>query len=305
MADPRTSHVLPGYTVLGQIGVGGTATVHRARHDASGTDVAIKVLTAPPADERAQKQFSRETSALAALGWHPNVVVLHEVGTTGRGHPFIAMELLAGGSLDGRVPLPHDAATALAVSVAGALDAAHSQGVLHRDVKPANILLDAAGMPKLADFGISGIVDATHTSGMGMTLNHVAPEVVDGGTATVRSDVYSLASTLYELLAGEPPFTVPQSAALVTLLLKILDSPAPDLRDHGVPADLAAVVADGLAKDPAQRPASARDLGRRLQLVQSAHRWATTPMALPSRSASAPGPTDPGTLPMDALPDIR
>ncbi|CAN5503768.1 hypothetical protein BH23ACT9_BH23ACT9_18080 [soil metagenome] len=315
--------VIPGYGPLAQIGAGGSAVVYRAEQEGLARQVALKVLAAPSLDAKTDKRFSRESRALGSLGWHPNIVVLYDVGTTPAGAPYIAMEHLSGGSLADLGPMDPPDVTSIGIKIAGALHCAHEAGVLHRDVKPANILRSPLGEPKLADFGISGLVDATHTTGGGMTLDHVAPEVVDGRQASVSSDVYSLASTLYELATGRSPFAGAAPEAMVALLLRILDAPVPDCRHLGIPDALATVLEQGLSKDPAARPDAAA-FGRTLQQVQRRHAWAHTDLPLPPgdggtrapappastapqpRSPHAPPPPAAGhTIPMDQVRDPR
>ncbi|HUG86666.1 MAG TPA: serine/threonine-protein kinase [Euzebya sp.] len=299
-------HAIPGYGDLERIGAGASATVYRARQDGLGREVALKVLVTPTMDAKTGKRFARELQALGALGWHPNIVVLFDAGTSPSGAPYIAMEHLPGGSLADQIPLPARQVTRIGVKIAGALHCAHAAGVLHRDVKPANILLDQLGEVKLADFGISGRVDATQTTGGGMTLAHVAPEVVDGGIARVRSDVYSLASTMFELLSGRAPFVGEDPAAMAPLLMRILDSPVPDLRPAGVPPPLAAALEAAMVKDPDQRPRSAAVFGHLLQAVEHQLGWPVTELPLPPdratpASTGGAGPVDGGagdTIPM-------
>ena len=284
-------HEIPGYSQLEPIGSGGTATVYRATQESIGREVAIKVLAAPALDARTEKRFTRESQALGALGWHPNIGVLFDAGQTPRGVPYIAMEYLGGGALGGDSPMTAAETASVGIRIAGALHCAHEAGVLHRDVKPANILRSVFGEVKLADFGISGLVDATHTTGGGMTLAHVSPEVVEGGTATVASDVYSLASTLFELLAGHAPFVEGDAAEQpIAMLLRIIDAPAPDLRTRGVPDQLVRVIEQGLAKDPAARP-TAESFGRMLVDVEQALGWSTTTLPIATPRTGPPPPT--------------
>lgn len=281
-----TVHEIPGYSGLQPIGSGATATVYKARQEAIGREVAIKVLAAPTLDAKSQKRFTRESQALGALGWHPNIVVLFDAGQTPDGVPYIAMEYLGGGTLADVERVGPAEATTVGVKIAGALHCAHEAGVLHRDVKPANILRSVFGEAKLADFGISGLVDATHTTGGGMTLAHVAPEVVDGRAATIKSDVYSLASSLFDLTTGQPPFAADRQEEMVALLLRILDDPVPNCRPLGVPAPLADALEAGLAKSPDDRP-DAREFGQLLIAVERAMGWPLT--VLPVPGAETPG----------------
>lgn len=291
---------IPGFGGLVRIGAGGTATVYRAHQEAIGRDVALKVMTGNAVDARTSKRFSREASALGTLGWHPNIVVLFDAGVTDDGVAYIAMEYLPGGSLWGRRMTPREA-TRTGIFMAGALHCAHQAGVLHRDVKPANILLDPLGQPKLADFGISGLVDATHTTGGGMTLAHMPPELADGQQADVRSDVYSLASTLFELLTGEAPFVRDNPEGMAPLLLAIMEKPVPDLRPWGVPNPLADVIERAMAKSREDRYQTAAQLGRALQAVEQSEGWPPTPLPLPADST----PPIPPQAPEDGRDDTR
>lgn len=297
-------HEIPGYDGLDRIGSGGTATVYRATQHAIGREVALKVMTGHALDARTAKRFSREARALGTLGWHPNIVVLFDAGVTDDGVAYIAMEYVPGGSLGGRRYTPEQACE-IGVRIAGALHCAHQAGVLHRDVKPDNLLRDPLGQVKLADFGISGLVDATNTTGGGMTLAHMPPELADGQHADVRSDVYSLASTLFELMTGEAPFTSIAPEGMAPLLIAIATRPVPDLRPWGVPNSLAEAVETAMAKDRDARPASAAAFGRLLQEVQRGEGWPVTDLPLPADEPVSPPPAGPGsgdTIPTSELP---
>ncbi|MEE8601072.1 serine/threonine-protein kinase [Euzebya tangerina] len=290
-------HQIPGYDGLRRIGSGGTATVYRAVQQPIGREVALKVMMGNAVDARTTKRFSREARALGTLGWHPNIVVLFDAAVTdaaATGTPvaYIAMEYVAGGCLGNRGQVTPEEVTSIGIRIAGALHCAHRAGVVHRDVKPANILIDVLGQVKLADFGISGLIDATYTTGGGMTLGHVPPEVVDGGTADARSDVYSLASTLFALLAGQAPFQTENPEAIGLMMLAIMDQPPPDLRASGVPDALAMAIEAGLAKLPADRPQTAAAFGEMLQDVERAQGWPHTPLPLPGVEQSATPPED-------------
>jgi serine/threonine protein kinase len=175
------------------------------------------------------------------------------------------MEHMAGGTLADRVaaegPLPWAEALRVGIRLAEALDAAHAAGVLHRDVKPQNILVSGYGDVKLGDFGISGLVESEAVTvqfgRLPGTLEHAAPEVLAGDRASVASDVYSLASTLYALLTGMPAFRRPTDEMLVQVIQRVIFEEPPDLRPFGVPAVVAATIERGMAKDPAERPATA------------------------------------------------
>ncbi|MBL8777363.1 MAG: serine/threonine protein kinase [Acidimicrobiales bacterium] len=265
---------IPGYGEFDEIARGGFGVVYRAQDVELGRVVAVKVLSRVDLDEVALQRFDRERRAMGALSWHPHIVVVHDSGRTVEGEPYLAMEYLEGGSLaddlSARGALAWDEAVARVIEVAGALQVAHDAGLLHRDLKPANIMRGPYGEAKLTDFGIVGTEDAGHTAtGMvSFTLGHAAPEVLQGERATVRSDVYSLASTLYELVAGRAPFLRAGEESMVPALMRTINEPPPDLERSEVPPALAAALGHAMAKDPADRPADAAALGRLLQRVQ-------------------------------------
>lgn len=184
--------------------------MYRARQSAFDRDVAIKVMSVSD-DDAAAERFAVECSAIGALSGHPNIVTVYETGTTDDGLPYIVMELLPGGSLGDRLhargPLDWKEVASLGVKLGGALESAHRAGVLHRDVKPENVLLSRFGDAKLADFGMACFRLADDEADTRVTtLAHAAPEVVAGGRATPSADIYSLASTLHTLLSGRAPF---------------------------------------------------------------------------------------------------
>src|SRR5690606_39135265 len=147
------------------------------------------------------------------LAGHPNIVTVYTWGKSGAGYPYIVMEYMPGGSLADRMvaegPLSWQEAVDIGVKVAGALETAHRAGILHRDVKPENVLLSAFGEAALGDFGIARITGGTETATGGITgsLSHVSPEVLEGNKPNATSDVYSLASTIYALIQGRAAFT--------------------------------------------------------------------------------------------------
>ncbi|HEX3394159.1 MAG TPA: serine/threonine-protein kinase, partial [Acidimicrobiales bacterium] len=235
-------------------------------------DVAIKVITVPN-DAQVLERFTRECTAIGALSGHPNIVTVYETGTTEDGLPYIVMELLAGGSLRDRLvadgPLDWPRVASMGVKIAGALESAHSAGVVHGDVKPENVLLSRFGDVKLSDFG-SALIGHPGAEGPGAvaTLAHAAPETLAGRTPTPRSDLYALASTLHSLLSGRPPFLGAHDRDWVRVAADIASAPPPDLRSLGVPADLCTVLEGALAKDPNDRPTDAAQFGRQLQAVE-------------------------------------
>ena len=199
------------YRLVRRIGVGGMGEVWEADDTVLGRRVALKVLVQELADDaRATSRFVREARATAKLT-HPNVTRVYDFGRDG-GLPYLVMELLEGETLADRLaggPLPPAEAARICAAVADALDAAHRRGIIHRDIKPGNVLLTPAGEVKVMDFGIAAAADETHsTTGSGLygTAAYVSPERAAGQAATPAADIYSLGAVLYELLTGRPPF---------------------------------------------------------------------------------------------------
>jgi tRNA A-37 threonylcarbamoyl transferase component Bud32 len=270
---PSVAPRIDGYADLVEIGRGGFGVVYRARQVELHRWVAVKVLTGA-VDDQAVRRFERERSALGALSGHPAIVTVHGSGRTADGLPYLAMELLSGGSLADRVRRDGRLAVATAVDllvqVCGAVESAHLAGLLHRDIKPENVLVDHRGRATLVDFGMATGVTGVTTSlaGVTATVGHAAPEVLVGEPASVRSDVYALGSTLFAVLAGHAAFVRPSDETILAVLARIGVDPVPDLRALGIPADVAAVVEQAMAKDPVARPASAAALGEALRATQ-------------------------------------
>lgn len=272
---------IPGYEGAVEIARGSYGIVYRARHVNRGETVAIKFLYGS-AGEQAGRRFERERRAMVALSGHPHVVAVHDWGFTVSGQPYLVMDYMAGGSLADRLahgPLPWVQATEMGVKLAGALEAVHRAGVLHRDLKPANLLLSADGEPHLGDFGIARI-EGSHsaTAAVMATVAHAAPEILGGRPASVASDVYGLASTVFALLSGRSPFDRPGDEGLGPLVTRIATEPVPDLRPAGVPEALCRAIEGAMAKDPADRPASAAAFGQALQAAQPPAGKAVTQM---------------------------
>ena len=262
--------LIPGFSDLTEIGRGASGVVYRARQDRLDRAVASKVLDVAPDDREARRRFEREMEITVRLGAHPSIVQVFDAGQTRDGRPYLAMELYERGSVADRVArhgtLTPAEAVALGAPVANALAAADAAGILHRDVKPQNILLSAFG-PALADFGIARTVtqlDRTDSLDH-FTPWHAAPEVLASQPPTERSDVYSLASTIFTLVSGRPPFAGPSGESLLTFERRVLTAPVPRLPDGEGTADLQAVLDLALARDPADRTASAATLAAALR----------------------------------------
>lgn len=256
-----------GYEIFESLGEGGAATVYRAKRTALGRDVAIKVIHRRLTAERDRRRFRREVDAMVRLSEHPNVVTLYDADTLGDGRPYLVMELCPDGSLADRVrrdgPLPAHQVREIGIQVADAVAAAHDHHVLHRDIKPGNLLLTRFGRVALADFGIAALPTPGQELSvtLSMTPVYAPPEVLEGGEPSVTGDIYSLGATLYALLAGRAPFA-PQrdlpAVAMIAHLLRVQHTPVPDI--PGAPPGLMAVLRAALRTDPAERYKTAAQL---------------------------------------------
>jgi len=289
---------LPGYRCRRLIAQGGMGRVYLARQEALDREVALKLVRPElAADREIADRFLREARVLARLR-HPGVVAVHDAGEAG-GKLYIATEYVAGGDLAARIEregaLPEREVLRIGIAVAEALEALHGVGLVHRDVKPENLLLDesdgAEPVPKLADLGLARAAtgeDRVTVTGAAMgTPAYMAPEQAEGAAEVdARVDVYALGATLFTLATGSPPFTGSTPWAVVGQLLTV---PAPDLRERRPTASpaLAALLADCLAKDPQRRPASAAELARRLRAVESGE--ADAALAASAPSTGGPG----------------
>lgn len=276
-----------GFTDAVEVGRGGFGVVFRAVQTALNRTVAVKLLHTD-LDTVSRERFFREGRAMGGLSGHPNVVDVLQVGVTHSGRPYIVMPFQSLDSLAARVrregPLDWAEATRLGVRLSGALESAHRVGTLHRDVKPANILLSDYGEAQLTDFGIARIEGGFETATGAFTgsLSYTAPEVLGGHPPTPASDIYGLGAALFSIIAGRAAFERREGEEIIAQFLRITGQPIPDLRGHGVPDELCAVLERAMAKDPAQRPASAEALGRELQEVQRAAGQPVAEMALPA-----------------------
>jgi non-specific serine/threonine protein kinase len=296
-----------GFDDAYEIGRGGFGIVYRCTQVDLDRTVAIKVLTAELDANR--ERFLREQRAMGRLTGHPNIVGVLQVGETGSGYPYLVMQYHRQGSLEARIRrlglLPLDEVLRLGVKMAGALDTAHRLGILHRDVKPANILLTDYGEPALSDFGIAHIAGGFKTATGIFTGSpaFTAPEILSGDPPSRASDVYGLGATLFAALTGHAAFERRSGEQMVAQFLRIASESAPDLRDSGVPDDAASVIENAMARDPQDRP-SAAGLGEDLQRMQSQRGFPVDDMATrtarPAPSSASPGPRRRlGNLPLE------
>ncbi|NBM20759.1 serine/threonine-protein kinase, partial [Streptomyces sp. GC420] len=203
---------LPGYEIDGVLGRGGFATVYRARQLAVGREVALKVDSRVLSTPRDRQRFLREVTAAGQLSEHPHVVSVYDAGVLADGRPYMVLELCPGGSLGDRLrrqgPRPPREARDIGVNIADALAAAHAAGVLHRDIKPGNIMVNRYGGVALADFGLAAMPrpgQELSVTREALTPAYAPPEAFRMTEPAPAGDVYSLAATVYALLRGRPP----------------------------------------------------------------------------------------------------
>ncbi|MGW5147482.1 protein kinase domain-containing protein [Rhodococcus koreensis] len=271
--SPAAELASTGFDDAEEIGRGGFGVVYRCTQKDLDRTVAVKVLTVE-LDEENRARFFREQRAMGRLTGHPNIVNILQVGTTGGGLPYIVMPYHPQDSLETRVrkdgPLALDQVLRLGVKMAGAVETAHRLGILHRDVKPANILLTGYGEPELADFGIAHISGGFETATGAVTGSpaYTAPEVLGGEPPSPAADVYGLGATLFSTLTGHAAFERRSGEQVVAQFLRITTQEVPDLREHGIPDDVSAVIARAMSREPHQRPASAAAFGEELRRIQ-------------------------------------
>jgi serine/threonine protein kinase/tetratricopeptide (TPR) repeat protein len=264
---------LGNYQILDEIGRGGMGVIYRARQRHSRRIVALKRILAYEADSRETLiRFRREALAAASLD-NPNILPIYEVGEDEDGLPFFSMKFAAGGSLRDVAPALRSEpvrSVALMAKVARAVEYAHAQGILHRDLKPGNILLDGRGEPLVSDFGLAKWLDTagdlTHTLTIFGTPGYVAPEQAGGSTRSLgpSTDVYSLGAIFFDLLTGRPPFVGDNVLAVIQ---QAAEKPAPKLRSlaPALDRDLEIICAKCLEREPNARYCSAGDLAEDLE----------------------------------------
>ena len=271
--DPLVGAILDGrYRVDTPIATGGMSTVYRGLDVRLDRPVALKVMDSRYAgDQQFLTRFQREARAVARLK-DPGLVAVYDQGFDGR-HPFLVMELVEGGTLREllreRGPMPPHAVAAVLTPVLGGLAAAHRAGLVHRDVKPENVLISDDGEVKIADFGlVRAVAEAkiTSTSVILGTAAYLSPEQVGTGDAGPRSDVYAVGILAYELLTGATPFTG-DNALSVAYQRMDNDVPPPSAAISGVPARFDELVARATARNPADRFADAQDMAAELDDV--------------------------------------
>jgi serine/threonine-protein kinase len=272
--NPRQAgRVLGGrYELIREIARGGMAIVWEAKDALLDRHVALKLLTPQLGDDlEFLERFRREARAAAKLS-HPNIVPIFDVGEDAETHtPFIVMELVEGGNLKDRIraaaPLSNDEVRSIGVALASTLEYAHRRGIIHRDVKPQNVLLGDDGRPRLTDFGIAQAMSSTGLTRTGAVMgsvHYLAPELVRGRQALPQSDVYALGAVLYEMATGRVPFEGETDLAIAVAHVEETPAAPRALNAHLAP-DLERSILRALAKSPEQRFLSATELASELR----------------------------------------
>ncbi|NNG35974.1 serine/threonine-protein kinase [Nakamurella aerolata] len=282
---------LPGYTVSKLLGSGGFADVYLYEQQLPRRSVAVKVLLPGAADAELLAQFDAEANLMAALSTHPAIVTIHQAGISRDGRPYLVMEHCSRPNLAARYRSERlGAAEVLRVGIrlAGAVETAHRAGILHRDIKPANVLTTDFGHPVLSDFGIS--VQSASVRGpagrpsgesgsVGMSIPWSAPEVFTEHGGDERADIYSLAATLYTVLASRSPFDRPGGPnTSADLMNRIRTAPLPPIGRDDIPDALERVITRGMDRNRGARFATALDFARALQQVEASLRLSPTPI---------------------------
>jgi serine/threonine-protein kinase len=311
--DSLVGQQIGQYEILEKIGQGGMAEVYKGRHPILHRHVAIKVL-GRHLDVNAQvtARFQREAQAVAALR-HPNVVQIYDFGRYEGGY-YMVMEYVEGTDLRGEIDRRRREGEAftpqevidVAEQLDSALDYAHAEGVIHRDVKPGNVLLNTRGEAILGDFGLAMLrnrlsqITVGHAFG---TPEYIAPEqAMESSAATPRSDIYSLGGILYEMITGELPF---EADSAISLALKHINEEPPPLRDFvpALPPAVETVVLKALAKEPAQRYHSAAALVVALKQAWSDEEVEETLVVTRERNHATPPPASPTPPPASVPPE--
>jgi serine/threonine protein kinase len=272
--DSRVGSTFGKYKITGVLGKGGMGEVYEAYDNEIGRSVALKIIKSQYAnDRRFRMRFERESHAAATLQ-EPHVIPIHGIGEID-GSLFIDMRLVRGTDLQSlleKEPLDPSRAVAVTTQIAAALDAAHAEGLIHRDIKPQNIIVTPADFAYLVDFGIAEVMGDTRLTATGVQIGswaYMAPERFTGNEITTAVDVYALACVLYESLTGRLPFPADSQEAVIAAHLAS-PPPRPSVTNPKVPPSYDDVIARGMAKEPDDRYGSAGALARAANRAQLA-----------------------------------
>lgn len=281
-STPPSPPALPGFDYLDTLGSGGFADVYLYEQHLPRRRVAVKVLSGGALDTEATLRFRDEANVMAQLSSHPSILTVFQAGIAQSGEAYLVMEYCAlpnYGTRFRRETISLEEALSVGVQIAGAVETAHRAGILHRDIKPANILVTDFNRPALADFGIAAVLGSSVAIDA-YSVPWAAPESFgEGGVLRATSDVYSLAATIYTLLAGRAPFELTGGDnSPEAMIQRMRTTPAPPTGRADVAPDLEAELATALSPSPAARHTSALSFGRALQQLQRVRGLAVTTM---------------------------
>ncbi len=280
---PSQPPVLPGFSHVNVLGSGGFADVFLYEQNMPRRQVAVKVMLSEVVNDQVRQMFQAEANLMAQLSTHPSILTVYQASVSADGRPYLVMELcsssLSARYRASRIPVPE--VLRIAVKIGSAVETAHRAGVLHRDIKPSNILLTAYGHPVLSDFGIAATLSEMEgKESVGMSVPWSAPEVLmDETPGSVRSEVWSLAATVYSLLAGRSPFEIPAGPNTSTELMARINRAKPQpIGRSDVPASLERLLIGAMVRKSENRPGSVLELVHGFQTVETELGLAQTPI---------------------------
>lgn len=293
---PAIAPVLPGFTYVRPLGTGGFADVFLFEQDMPRRAVAVKVMLDDVVDEQVLRMFNAEADVMARLSAHPSILTVFQASVSSDGRPFIVMEHCPGSfaARYRREVIPLAEVLQTGVKIASALETVHRAGLLHRDVKPSNILITSFGVPVLSDFGIATSVRVREDEVFAMSVPWSAPEVIEEKvTGTIASEVWALGATIYTLVAGRSPFERAGGGqnSREQLRSRIRRASYTPTGRADAPSSLEAVLRKAMARAPEDRQESAAELAYELQLVQQELQLAHTPLEIAAEEWAAAGHT--------------
>ena len=274
-ATEPTSFANGRYQVKKKLGEGGKKKVYLAHDTRLDRDVAIYLIKTEKLDETGRTRIIREAQAMARLGDHPNIASIHDYGDHD-GQPYMVAPLLSGGDVEALIEkapdhkLPLDKTIEIAKAVCKGLEFAHAKGIIHRDIKPGNVMLSADGTAKINDFGLAMAIDVSRLTMEGMmvgTVSYMPPEQATAGEITAKADLYSLGAMLYEMVTGRPPFVGDDSVSIIGQHLNTQPI-SPTWHRADLPTAFESLIMLLLEKDPEKRPASAKDVLAALESIE-------------------------------------